>query len=1276
MTHSIEDLHVYLRSIHQHERTSLSVLASLVPERATVLDLGCGIGALGQFLKETRGCTCDGVTLNETEATHASPHYRRVVMDNLETCDLPAIFAGRRYDVIVCADVLEHLSRPEQVLTACREMLAPEGKLLVSVPNAGYCGLVIDLLHGEFRYREEGLLDRTHLRFFTRRSLTRFFHERHWSIEALDTIQREWAESEFQITLDRMPAAVARYFLAQPDALTYQFIGVARPHEPDAASAVPFSVFASATTPAQAIFTAQLYLGADGAYSESGKTVARGVVGVAHQTLQFHLPAFQGTVPRLRLDPADRPGFLHLHAITLRDTSGYTRWQWQAGEHADALLGAQPHQQIAWHAPLATAPGTTLLLLTGDDPWFELPVAADTLWQCLQTPGAVLEVQLGWPMSADYLTLSSTSARLQAEINHIEAALSKAQQTRIEATTALAAAAEHIRHLTPARQQYEQLQVQHQQHVQLYGQLQEQYQQQHSAYEQLKSHLQSIENSTVFKATRPIVRAKMRLDRLFRPAHPTDAAARMPDPLEPEPDGTETSLGGIAERAAPVTHSPDTPLADSPLPAEPAPDLGDSKIAEPHEQVATNAEPDAFVVAAWRRPASGIDIVVPVYQGLDDTRLCLDSVLASTNKTPHRLIVINDASPDPELSAWLRDWAAQEPRITLLENSSNLGFVGTVNRGMALSDDRDVLLLNSDTEVANDWLDRLHRAAYHYHNVATVTPFSNNATIFSYPRFCSNNALPDGYNTAQLDALCAEVNSQAVLEVPTGVGFCLYIRRDSLTQVGLFDVENFGKGYGEENDFCLRATNAGWRHLHALDTFVHHTGGVSFGDSKNLREQAAQATLQRLHPEYESAVQNFVAQDPAQSYRHSLDLARLRATTLPRVLTVLHNAGGGTRRHTEELATHLSGRMINLSLTPLPDHFVRLQWEAPNEALCQMYHWPTESGKLLASLRDLGVCHVHYHHLLGVDPEIMLIPARLGITYDFTAHDYYTACPQIAMVDTQHSYCGEQGLAQCTACLAQRPAPTGETIEDWRLRHRLFLRNARYLLAPSRDATQRLRRYFPTANLRFAPHLDLSSETVLPQPQPRRLAADAHLRILVIGAVNEVKGADTLEAAALQAERTSSPLDFHLVGYAHRRLKTQPHASLTVHGAYADSDLARLLERLQPDVVWFPARWPETYSYTLSACLLAGVPIMAPDLGAFPERLSQRRWTWIKPWDTSAHAWVDIFEKLRDQHFVTGQEPPLAPEFFPIRTDFDSHPWNYIADYLPTLAGSNARPER
>ena len=136
------------------------------------------------------------------------------------------------------------------------------------------------------------------------------------------------------------------------------------------------------------------------------------------------------------------------------------------------------------------------------------------------------------------------------------------------------------------------------------------------------------------------------------------------------------------------------------------------------------------------------------------------------------------------------------------------------------------------------------------------------------------------------------------------------------------------------------------------------------------------------------------------------------------------------------------------------------------------------------------------------------------------------------------------------------------------------------------------------------------------------------------------------------------------MGYAHRKLQTQPHASLSIHGAYNDADLQRLLVRMKPDLVWFPAVWPETYSYTLSACLLAGVAVVAPNLGSFPERLNCRRWTWLMPWNTPPLAWLDFFLRLREQHFCAAQEPPVAPAFPPAPEDAFIQSWSYDQDYL------------
>jgi len=273
-----------------------------------------------------------------------------------------------------------------------------------------------------------------------------------------------------------------------------------------------------------------------------------------------------------------------------------------------------------------------------------------------------------------------------------------------------------------------------------------------------------------------------------------------------------------------------------------------------------------------------IDVVIPVYRGLEQTRRCIDSVLRSTPATPFEIVAVDDASPDPEISRHLRE-LAEQGRIMLLRNESNLGFVHSVNRGMKLHPERDVVLLNSDTEVANDWLDRLRHCACGQPDVGTVTPFSNNATICSYPFEGWTGGVPGLLGLAALDRLFATANAGRTVDLPTAVGFCMYIRRACLDRVGLFDASRFGRGYGEENDFCMRAASAGWRNVLAGDVFVYHQGAVSFSEERSALTETAGKTLADLHPDYVRKVREFTARDTTSALRAAVDGARIALGT-------------------------------------------------------------------------------------------------------------------------------------------------------------------------------------------------------------------------------------------------------------------------------------------------------------------------------------------------------------------------------------------------------------
>jgi len=269
-----------------------------------------------------------------------------------------------------------------------------------------------------------------------------------------------------------------------------------------------------------------------------------------------------------------------------------------------------------------------------------------------------------------------------------------------------------------------------------------------------------------------------------------------------------------------------------------------------------------------------IDVIVPVHKGLAATRRCLDSVLAAESTTPCETVVIDDATPEPEITRML-DGLAAANRITLLRNEMNLGFVRSVNRGMALHADRDVVLLNSDTEVAGDWLDRIRRCSYAHDDIGTATPFSNNATICSYPFYGWTGGVPGTLGLAALDRMFATTNAGKSVDLPTGVGSCLFIRRACLDRVGAFDAERFGRGYGEENDFCLRALAAGWRNVLAGDVFVYHEGAVSFAAERADRADSAQEALLEIHPDYMQRVRAFVAADSMKPLREAIDAVRV-----------------------------------------------------------------------------------------------------------------------------------------------------------------------------------------------------------------------------------------------------------------------------------------------------------------------------------------------------------------------------------------------------------------
>lgn len=626
------------------------------------------------------------------------------------------------------------------------------------------------------------------------------------------------------------------------------------------------------------------------------------------------------------------------------------------------------------------------------------------------------------------------------------------------------------------------------------------------------------------------------------------------------------------------------------------------------EQRAADVDWQGLVPRAGVRDTRAIDVVVPVYRGYVETLHCLYSVLAAPVQSAFELIVIDDASPDERLSEKLLE-LADLGLFTLLRNERNRGFVESVNLGMAQHDARDVVLLNSDAEVYGDWLDRFRDVALKHDDAATITPLSNNATICSYPHNLRDNPFPLELAYSELDQLAARVNAGETVEAPTGVGFCMYIRRDCLTAIGTFDAGLFGRGYGEENDFCQRAIEAGWRNLIAADIFVRHLGAMSFRGEQTLRVQDAMKKMADLHPSYNRQVRSHIRKNPLAAARRRLDWARLeRLRRESNVLIVAHQRGGGTERHIGEDVHRLSRNGYGVfTLRPVPGKKGFASIGAPGVfALPSLPPVEISDSQALAKMtRSLGISEVHTHGLVDFDARspdhIRRLIEITGVRFEANVHDYKVICPRINLADQHGRYCGEPDDRGCNRCLKTRGSNFHVTdVGVWRERHWAALRRADAVLVPDEDVRQRLLRYFPDLAITVSPH-DEEAPPAYSRAIPPKDGARPR-RIVVVGALSRLKGYDVLLACARYVKKSRLPIEFVLMGYGvdDQQLKK---AGVSVTGKYNDDDAVSLLTELEPDMVWLPAIWPETYSYTLSIALQLDVPIAAFDLGAIASRL-------------------------------------------------------------------------
>jgi len=629
------------------------------------------------------------------------------------------------------------------------------------------------------------------------------------------------------------------------------------------------------------------------------------------------------------------------------------------------------------------------------------------------------------------------------------------------------------------------------------------------------------------------------------------------------------------------------------------------------------------------RHARGVAVVVPVYDAVDDLAACLDALCRHAPRWA-QIILIDDASRDPRVAPLLREACVRREGVRLERNPSNLGYTATVNRGIELAGAADVVLLNSDTLPPPRFVEHLRAAAYSGARVGTATPLSDNASAFSAPRRGGGNRTLDPAEAERLQRVLARTSRRSYPRVPTGHGFCMYLRRDCIEATGLLDAEAFPRGYGEENDFCLRAAARGWRHVIDDATYVPHRRGSSFGAEREPLLARSRAVLDARWPGYRRLVRRHFAKPSVRRARAGVARASAAladaASGRPRILYAVATTVGGTAHTNEDLMTALADRIEPWLLRGRERGVELARWSPEGERraarrgfLRRLRPFPHTSGEYERAVAEWllrsGIELLHVRHLLWHSLELPRIARGLGIPVVHSFHDYYAVCPTLRLVDAEGRFCGGHctaGSEDCRYAQWRRgglPRLKHHAVHRWRASMDAALAPVDAFVTTSEPARELIRAHMPATRQR--PFHVIPHGRNLPEVRQlaRRPAPDEPVRVLLPGNLSVTKGAEIVRAVAeLDAGRR---FEFHVLGRAGTRLQGVP--GVVLHGPYARERFLELAAGIQPHFGAVLSIWAETWCHTLTECWAAGLPVAVYDFGVVAERVRATGAGWVLP---------------------------------------------------------------
>jgi GT2 family glycosyltransferase/glycosyltransferase involved in cell wall biosynthesis len=617
-----------------------------------------------------------------------------------------------------------------------------------------------------------------------------------------------------------------------------------------------------------------------------------------------------------------------------------------------------------------------------------------------------------------------------------------------------------------------------------------------------------------------------------------------------------------------------------------------------------------WAVASRRRNLPKVTVIIPVYNAAAELKDCLDS-LSKTLPSFCEVLVIDDASPDANVQKVLEGYRGKAT-WRVLKNQGNLGFTRTVNFGILQTDaESDVIILNSDAITHGSWVEALRFVAHREGSIGLVSPLTNDSTPFSILFPSMRKDLKLSRDQLDISRVVRTHGEGRALEVATGHGFCLYIKREVIESVGLLDEKNFPRGYGEENDYCMRARKAGWRTVVAENVYVSHSESKSFTSSeKATLLPIGLEAVNRLHPEYQAINTQLFSLQFSDIRQRIVSGLGSKNVSNPRVLFVVPVKGGGLPMTSEDLSRGLKSwdqlRIVinDAGLFELQERSDSNWMASPGFEKCPTVNPADRKDFRFESwfsnvLHAKGIDVVHVESLQMCSDEIPVLCKNMGVIATFSAHDFYTICPTAHLIDGDGGFCGgrcTEGNADCTSevgVVFPLPRLRNAYALDWRATMGASLANFAAIIAPSNSAEFRLKKVFkslPTVHVVAHGRSDITFHEPAGKVAPT-------IKLVVIGNIGTHKGSKLL--ASLFPELRKLGIAVDVLG----ALQGKVPRGLNLVTNYDRSEIPRTLAGGGYSAALFLSIWEETFAHTLTEAWAGGIPSIGLDMGAIGERI-------------------------------------------------------------------------